>query len=44
MRGEIVEEFENVVIHSQYVRIMTILSNLLEMVDDATDDPGKFVT
>jgi hypothetical protein len=44
MRGEIVEEFENVVIHSQYVRIMAMLSNLLEMVDDMTNNPGEFVT
>ena len=44
MRGEIVEEFENVVVHSQYVRIMAMLSNLLEMVDDATNNPSESVT
>ena len=44
MRREIVEEFENVVIHGQYVRIMAMLSNLLEMVDDTTNNPGEFVT
>jgi len=44
MGGEIVEKFKNVVIHSQYVGIMAMLSNLLEMVDDATNNPGEFVT
>ncbi len=44
MRGKIVEEFENVVIHSQYVRIVAMLPNLLEMVDDATNNPSEFVT
>jgi hypothetical protein len=44
MRREIVEESENVIIHSQYVRIVAMLSNLLEVVDNATDNPGEFVT
>jgi hypothetical protein len=44
MRREIVEESENVIIHRQYVRIVAMLSNLLEVVDNATDNPGEFVT
>jgi hypothetical protein len=44
MRREVVEESENVVIHSQHVRIMAMLSDLLEVVNNATNNPGKFVT
>lgn len=44
MRGKVVEESENVIIHSQHVRIMAMLSNLLKVVDNATNNPGKSVT
>jgi hypothetical protein len=44
MRREIVEESENVIVHSQHVRIMAMLSNLLEVVNNATNNPGEFVT
>lgn len=44
MRGKVVEESENVIIHSQHVRIVAMLSNLLEVVDNATNNPGEFVT
>ena len=44
MRRKIVEESENVVIDSQHVRVVAMLSNLLEVVDDAANNPCKFVT
>jgi hypothetical protein len=44
MRGKIVEESENVIINGQHVRIMAMLSNLLEVVDNAANYTGKFVT
>jgi hypothetical protein len=40
MRGKIVKESENVIIHSQHIRIMAVLSNLLKVVDNATNNPG----
>ncbi len=44
MRGKIVEESENVIINGQHVRIMAMLSNLLEVVDNAANYTGEFVT
>ena len=44
MRRKIVEEPENVIVYSQHVRIMAMLSNLLEVVDYATNNTGEFVT
>jgi len=44
MRGKIVEESENVIINGQHVRIMAMLPNLLEVVDNAANYTGKFVT
>ena len=39
-----VEESENVIVYGKHIRIMAVLSNLLEVVDYATDDPSKLVT
>lgn len=39
-----VEESENVIVYCKDIRIMTVLSNLLEMVDYATDNPSELVT
>jgi len=44
MRGKVVEESENVIINGQHVRIMAMLSNLLEVVDNAANYTGEFVT
>jgi hypothetical protein len=44
MRRKIVEESEDVVINSQHVRIMAVLSNLLEVMDNTTNNPSEFVT
>lgn len=38
-----VEESENVVVYGKDIRIMAVLSNLLEVVDYATDDPSELV-
>ena len=39
-----VEESENVIVYGKDIRIMAVLSNLLEVVDYATDDPSELVT
>ena len=44
MRGKIVEKSEDVIINSQHVRIVAMLSNLLEVVDNAANNSGEFVT
>jgi len=44
MRGKSVEKSEDVIINSQHVRIVAMLSNLLEVVDNAANNPGEFVT
>jgi DUF917 family protein len=44
MRRKIVEKSENVIIHSHDVRIMAMLPDLLEVVNNAANNPGKLVT
>jgi hypothetical protein len=38
-----VEESENIIVYGKDIRIMAVLSNLLEVVDYATDDPSELV-
>lgn len=40
---KVVEESENFVVYGKHIRIMAVLSNLLEVVDYATDDPSELV-
>ncbi len=44
MWRKIVEESKNVIAYGKHIRIMAVLSNLLEVVDYAADDPSELVT
>ena len=44
MWRKIVEESENVIVYGKHIRIMAVLSNLLEVVDYAAHDPSELVT
>ncbi len=44
MWRKIVKESENVIVYGKHIGIMAVLSNLLEVVDNAADDPSELVT
>jgi len=44
MWRKIVEESKTIIAYGKHIRIMAVLSNLLEVVDYATNDPSKLVT
>jgi len=44
MWRKIVKESKNVIAYGKHIRIMAVLSNLLEVVDYAADDPSELVT
>ncbi len=43
MWRKIVKESKNVIAYGKHIRIMAVLSNLLEVVDYVADDPSKLV-